>query len=124
MRKAALAHRNIASRLIAQTLRHISKVKSPKLVLGTLPPALLNSVSNRPKVAFTLANSASTCSRVGDVGRNHKRLAGRGHAGGFFQRVLAASGQRDGPAAFQQVQRGARPIPLPAPVTMATFDLS
>ena len=60
MRNAALAHKNAPFRFTATTWVHWSQVKSPKFVLGTLPPALLNSTSNRPYAALVAANSAST----------------------------------------------------------------
>ena len=60
MRNAWFAHMNIASKFTATTRRHISQVKSPKFVVGTLPPALLNSMSTRPNFSFTAANAAIT----------------------------------------------------------------
>ena len=60
MRNAALATRKQPLRLTATTLVHCSQVKSPKLVLGTLPPALLNSTSSRPNLSLMAANRAST----------------------------------------------------------------
>ena len=60
IRKAACVHRNGPVRLMSTTFFHCSKVRSSSITPGALTPALLNSTSTRPQVAFTFANSAAT----------------------------------------------------------------
>jgi len=120
MRKAALAHRNIAFRLTATTCCQPSHVMSPKLVVGTLPPALLNSMSTRPNFSFTAANKAATCAgSVTSVGTASvvppvARLAVSSSIAA--RRPARATDQ----PSFNRAKAEARPMPLPAPVMTAT----
>src|SRR5208337_2100080 len=123
-RNAALAHRNMPSRLTAATRRHCSNVRSPKLVLGTLPPALLKSASSRP---------ASACTRANRLATESGSLTSARTAIGLPPVAIpavssSASARRPASATVQpapsNASAAARPTPLPAPVTTATLAIA
>ena len=104
---ASCVHRNMPVKLVATTFCQVSKGRSSSGMAGAPMPALLNRTSSRPKVDFTVANSArielrfdtsvgtaSACAPISvDLARN------------LVEHFLAPAGQHQAIAGFGQRNR-------------------
>ena len=122
-RNASRVQRNAPVRLTSTTRRHSSNVRSSSGTAGAPVPALLNRRSRRPKACFVVSKRPRTESgSVTSVGT----ARARGPSGPARATVSAsASGRR--PASTteypspRRARAVARPIPDPAPVTIAVL---
>src|SRR5438552_81185 len=117
---ASCEHRNAPVRFAATTALQCSYVSSSIGIPGAFRPALLNRTSSRPNISFVLANSARTDSGAPtSVG-----------TASIFPPEVSSSAAARRPASTTEypadcnARAAARPIPLPAPVTIATFPFS
>ena len=121
---ASCVHRNMPVKLVATTFCQVSNGRSSSGTGGAPMPALLNSTSRRPKLDFTVANSARIDSRFDtSVGTASACAAGGVDLGRRPCRASPCGGRRApgcsrlSPSAIAT----ARPTPVPAPVTSAIF---
>ncbi len=107
IRNAALATRNAPLRLTSTTVRHWSQVNSPKLVLGTLPPALLNSTSSLAEFVPGLRKQVGDGCRIGHVRGHRESVAGMfaGQSSGLFEGVAPPPGEHHRVAFREQRKR-------------------
>jgi hypothetical protein len=118
---ASCEHRNGAVRLVATTACHLSNGSSSSGTGGAPMPALLNRTSKRPNVSLIVANSALICAGSDTSVGTTRLLAGAPSL------ATASSGSLRRPASttvkpsFIRARDAARPTPVPAPVTTATF---
>src|SRR5664279_341192 len=123
IRNASCVQRKTAVRLMSTTVFHCSTVRSSSGSGGAPVPALLKSRSSRPKALRVAAKSALTAAgSVASVGTASALAASLPAA----ERVASsASARRPARATCQpassRASAEARPMPLPAPVTMATL---
>ena len=91
-------------KLVATTFCQVSKGRSSSGTGGAPMPALLNKTSSRPKVDFTVANSARIDSRFDtSVGTASACAPTRVDlAGDLVEHFLAAAGQHQAVAGFRQ----------------------
>mmetsp|Transcript_17254 Transcript_17254/g.51647 ORF Transcript_17254/g.51647 Transcript_17254/m.51647 type:complete len:209 (+) Transcript_17254:679-1305(+) len=128
----ACATRKAAVRLVSITLDHAASPSSPKLVDGTLTPALLNVTSTLPYSRLIAPNSELTCfSSVRSAGQQKAstpppaalQLAAVSSSGAARRPVSTTAPRmlgRSQPVLDARRRHTARPIPVPAPVTRAT----
>ncbi len=119
---ASWVHRNGPVRLAATTRVHSLNGRSSSGTAGAPPPALLNRKSRRPNSALVLANSALTLSTsptsVGTA--RHLALVALASSTVFSSASLRRPASATDQPAFMSASAEARPMPLPAPVTIAT----
>src|SRR3954452_15461574 len=126
IRNASRAHRNAPVRLTSTTERHCSTVRSSMVAPGTLMPALLKSTSRRPNSFAAAAKSRATES--GSVTSVGTAIARPDPARPALAVSSSISGRRPHKAteypSVRSAMAAARPMPLPAPVTIATLCIT
>src|SRR5713101_6656451 len=120
---ASCVHRNAPVRLVSTTDFHSSQVRSSSRVEGAAVPALLNNRSSRPKTCFVWVNK----SRTDEGSRTSASTTKVWEPSSLVSRTVASKGSRRRPARTTEYPSRNRamvtclPIPVPAPVTRATF---
>ncbi len=109
-------------RLTLTTAFHCSNVRSSIGIAGAPMPALLNSISRRPQVCFTLAKIALT---VSGLPMSPSSTSARAPAPESAAVLSISSLRRPTSATLQpspsSASAAALPMPVPAPVTSATL---
>src|SRR5262249_47709745 len=119
---ASWVQRNTPVRLMSTTAFHCSKVKSSIGTPGAPMPALLNSTSRRPKASLAFANRARTdCGSLTSVGTASARAPAPDSATAFSSGSFRRPARATRYPSFNSAIDTALPMPVPAPVTMATL---
>src|SRR5262245_5591068 len=120
---ASCVHKNAPVRFVSRTARHWSQLRSSMGMAGALIPALLNSKSKRAKWSSVLANKARTL--AGSVTSAHTTSAREPAFPASFTVDSSLSTRRPASTTaypwLRRAMEARRPIPEPAPVTIATF---